>query len=103
MAIQNTTVTDSTASSIYSSTGSSAITTVHIANRTGSTVVANIYVVPDGSTAGDENVIYSNYSITAHNTLIIYQEKFILDDGDGIFANCDTASALTATVSSIGI
>lgn len=103
MAIQNTTVTNGAATSIYTSSGASAITTIHIANRTGSTVVANVYVVPNGSSAGDETVIYSNYSITAHNTLIIYQEKFILDDSDAIFANCDTSSALTATVSSIGI
>lgn len=103
MAIQNTTVTDSTASSIFTSTGANAITTVHIANFTGATVVANVFVVPSGSSAGNGTVIYSNYSITAYNTLVIDSEKFILDNGDAIMANCGTANALTATVSSIGI
>lgn len=103
MAIQNTSVTNGAASSIFTSSGANAITTVHIANFTGSTVVANVFVVPSGSAAGNGTIIYSNYSITAYNTLIIYQEKFILANGDAIMANCGTANALTATVSSIGI
>lgn len=103
MAIQNTAVPTGAAQSIYTSSGSSAITTVHIANYTGSAVTANVYLVPSGSSAGNSTVIYSNYSITAYNTLIIYQEKFILANGDAVYANCGTANALTATVSSIGI
>lgn len=103
MAIQNTAVTDSTAASIYTSTGASAITTIHIANYTNATVVANVYVVPSGSAAGNATIIYPNYSITAYNTLIIDSEKFIFEDGDAIMANCSAANSLTATVSSIGI
>lgn len=103
MAIQNTTVTDSTASSIYTSSGASAITTIHIANFTNATVVANVFVVPNGDSAGNTTVIYSNYSITAYNTLVVDSEKFILDTGDAIMANCNTSNSLTATVSSIGI
>jgi hypothetical protein len=103
MAIQNTTVTNGAATSIFSSSGANAITTVHLANFTNATVVANIYVVPSGSSAGNATVIYPNYSITAYNTLIIYQEKFILGNGDAIMANCSAANSITATVSSIGI
>jgi len=102
MAINNTALT-ATATSIYTSTGSSAITTIHLCNYTGSTASANIYAVPSGGTAGNSNVLYSNVQITAYNTLIIYQEKFILDTGDKIYANCDASNKLTATVSSIGI
>lgn len=103
MAIQNTAVTSGVASSIYTSSGASAITTIHIANYTGATVVANVFVVPSGSSAGNGTVIYSNYSITSYNTLIIDSEKFILANGDAIMANCSAANSLTATVSSIGI
>ena len=103
MAIQNTPVTNSTASSIFTSTGANAVTTVHITNFTGSTVTANIFAVPSGSSAGNTTVIYSNYNITAYNTLVIDSEKFILDNGDAIMANCSAADSLTATVSSIGI
>jgi hypothetical protein len=103
MAIQNTLVTDSTASSIFTSSGANAVTTVHIANFTGSTVTANVFVVPSGSSAGNSTVIYMNYSITSYNTLVIDSEKFILGNGDAIMANCSAANSLTATVSSIGI
>jgi hypothetical protein len=103
MAIQNTAVTNGAATSIYTSTGSSAITTIHITNFTGASVIANVFVVPNGSSAGNNTVVYSNHSITAFNTLIFDSEKFILDNGDAIMSNCSAADSLTATVSSIGI
>lgn len=103
MALQNTAVTNGAATSIFTSSGSNAITTIHLTNYTNSTVTANIYAVPNGGAAGNSTVIYSNYSITAYNTLIVYQEKFILGNGDAIMANCSAANSLTATVSSIGI
>lgn len=103
MAIQNTIVTSGVASSVYTSSGDSAITTIHLANFTGSSVVANIYIVPNGGLAGDGTVIYSNYTISSYNTLIIDSEKFILENGDAIMANCSASNSVTATVSSIGI
>jgi hypothetical protein len=106
MAIQNTTLT-TTAANIFvnqSSTGTSAITTIHLCNYTPNTQTANIYIVPAGSSAGSGTIIYSNVSLTAYNTQIVYAEKFILGNiGDAVMANCSNASAVTATVSSIGI
>jgi hypothetical protein len=103
MAILNTVLTNSAASSIYTSSGTSAITTIHLCNTTGASVTANVYIVTSGSTAGASNAIYTNLSITAQNTYIVYAEKFILSGGDSIQANCSAGSAVTATVSSIGI
>jgi hypothetical protein len=103
MAIQNTAVTNGAATSIYTSTGASAITTIHLANYTNTSVVANIYIVPSGGSAGNSTIIYPNFSITAYNALIVYQEKFILNNGDAVMANCSAANSVTATVSSIGI
>jgi hypothetical protein len=106
MAIQNTALT-TTAANIFvnqSSTGTSAITTVHFCNYTANPELINVYVVPAGSTAGNSTVIYSNYTLTGYNTLVVYAEKFILGNiGDAIMANANTANAVTATVSSIGI
>jgi len=102
MAIQNTAI-NGTAVSIYTSVGSSAITTIHLCNYTGSAIQANIYAVPSGGTANNTTVIYSNVQITAYNSLIIYQEKIILSNGDAIFANVSASNSVTATVSSIGI
>ena len=102
MAINNTALT-TTAQSIYTSTGSSAITTIHLCNYTGSPVQANVYAVPSGGTPSNSNILYANVQITAYNTLIIYQEKLILSNGDQIDANVSASNSVTATVSSIGI
>jgi hypothetical protein len=105
MAIQNTSLTTTAANIVVNGAGTTtAITTVHLANFTNFAQTVNVFVVPGGSTAGNSTVIYSNYSIPAYNTLIVYQEKFILSGtGDAIMANCANANAVTATVSSIGI
>ena len=102
MAITNTAVT-TIASNIYVSSGSSAITTIHLCNYTGSAVQANVYAVPAGSSAGNSTVLYSNVQITAYNTLIIYQEKLILSNGDTVRADVSANTSVTATVSAIGI
>jgi hypothetical protein len=104
MAILNTVLTSGTAANIYASTTNSAITTIHLCNTTGATVTANLYLVTGaGVVAGAGNAIYTNLSITAQNTYIIYAEKFILASGDRIQANCSAANSITATVSSVGI
>lgn len=104
MAILNTRLTSGTAANIYASSGSSAITTIHLCNTTGATVTANVYIVTGaGAVASANNAIYTNLSITAQNTYIVYAEKFILGNGDSIRANCSAADSVTATVSSIGI
>jgi hypothetical protein len=102
MAINNTSLT-TVATPVYSSTGNSAITTIHLCNYTSSPIQANVYAVPSGSSANNTTVIYANVTVTAFNTLIIYQEKFILGNGDAIYANVSANSAVTGTVSAIGI
>ena len=102
MAIQNTTLS-TTAANIYVSSGNTVITTIHLCNYTGSSVQANVYAVPAGGVANGGTVIYGNVTISAYNTLIIYQEKFVLGNNDAIAANASAGTAVTATVSSIGI
>mgnify|MGYP003338772706 FL=1 len=87
MAILNTALSTGNAANIYASSGSSAITTIHLCNYTATNAYANLYLVPSGSTAGNSNIIYSNVNVTAYNTLIVYAEKFILSDGDTIKGN----------------
>ena len=103
MTILNTTLTNSTASNIYASSGTSAITTIHLCNFSANTQTVNVYIVPGGSIASSNNIIYSNVTVTAYNTYIVYAEKFILANGDSIRANCSNSGAVAVTVSSIGI
>lgn len=102
MAIQNTALT-TTPVAVYVSSGNSAVTTVHLCNYTGSSVQANVYLAPStGNVANGTTVIYGNVTISAYNTLIIYQEKFVMSNGDTIWANVSALNSVTATVSSLG-
>lgn len=105
MAIANTPLTSTAANLVVNANGNTtAITTIHLCNYTNFPQTVNVYLVPGGSVAGNSTVIYSNYNITAYNTLIVFAEKFILGGtGDAVMANCSNANAVTATVSSIGI
>jgi hypothetical protein len=79
------------------------VTTIHLCNYTGSAVQANVYVSPStANVANGTSVIYGNVTISAYNTLIIYQEKFVLGDQDTIWANVSATNSVTATVSSLG-
>jgi len=103
MAINNSSLT-TTATPVFVSAGNTVITTVHLCNYTGSQVQANIYLAPStGNVANGTTIIYGNVSIGAYNTLIIYQEKFILASGDTLYANVSASNSVTATVSSYGI
>lgn len=102
MAITNTSLT-TTAAAVYTSVGGSATTVVHLCNYTGTTVTANVWLVPNGDTADSGTIIYSNVSLTGQNTLVIDTEKFIFTNGDAIYANVSADNSVTATVSYIGI
>lgn len=102
MAIKNANVT-TVATSVYSSTGNSATTTVHFCNYSATAVTANVWVVQSGFTANNINMIYSNISITGTNTVVIDTEKLILGNGDAIYANASANLSVGATVSYIGI
>ena len=104
MAINNTTLTPTVANIFVNTSGTSAITVIHLCNYTGVPQTANIYAVPSGSVAGSGTIVYSNVTLTAYNTLIVSTEKFILGNvNDAIMANSSNANSITATVSSIGI
>jgi hypothetical protein len=102
MAIKNSNVT-TIATSIYTSSGNSATTTMHFCNYTNNLATANIWVVQSGFTANNINMIYSNIQITGTNTVVIDSEKLILGNGDAIYANATANLTLGATVSYIGI
>jgi hypothetical protein len=102
MSIINTSLT-TVAQPIYTSSGNSATTVIHFCNYTNSGATANVWVVPTGLSANSSTIIYSNVALTAQNTLVVDTEKLILSNGDAIYANVTANSAVTATVSYIGI
>ena len=93
------------AANIYVSTTAvgDAVTTMYFCNRSASTTTFNLYLVPNGGTAGVNNIAYSNKLITAGDTYIIDWEKLVLNPGDMIQADANTANAIVASVSTIGL
>jgi hypothetical protein len=104
MAITSTAL-DVTATTIYTSSGSlgDAVTTMYFCNRDSTTRTFSLYLVPSGGSANVNNIAYSNKTVTAGDTYIVDWEKLVLSTGDTIQATSNTANAIVASVSTIGL
>ena len=96
---------DVTAGNIFVSTGinGDAVTTMYFCNRDTTSRTFSLHLVPSGGTANVNNIAYSNKIITAGDTYIIDWEKLVLGTGDMIQAVSNTANAIVASVSTIGL
>lgn len=93
----------------------SAITTMILCNtgapdltdESVNTVLVNIYLVKNGDTAAADNLIVSNLTVPAGETVFFSDEKIILDgsgnDADEIWIGTSAASLITATISSLPV
>lgn len=89
------------AGNIYTSSGNTAITFLSFTNYSVGNVVANVYVVPSGNTAGNSNTILSQLLITANDTYQLYagSEKLLLGPGDTVQADANANNAITTVTS----
>ena len=73
---------------IYTSSGSNAITSIIACNNSGSAITLSLYAVPSGKNAynNPETTIVSNLSIPGGETLSLDQEKLVLGNGDVVCA-----------------
>lgn len=102
MAILNANVL-ATATTTYTSTGNTVISTLHLCNQSGSSVGVDVHLVPNGSSAAATNIIYKNLTIAAGDTYITTaDERFLLGNGDFISVVANTANAVISTVTYIG-
>jgi hypothetical protein len=76
---------------------------MYFCNTDTSTQAVSVYLVPNGGTPSDSNIIYKNYGITAHDTLVVDKEKIILNNGDAVYASANNNSVITTTVGYIGL
>jgi hypothetical protein len=104
MSIQSTAL-NTTVGNIFVATGTqgNVVSVAYFCNRNGGTTTFNLYLVPSGGTASPNNVVYSNKAITSGDTYILELEKIILSNGDMLQASANTANAIVATVSTLGI
>lgn len=102
MSIINANLTSSV-STLYTSSGNSAMVVAYFCNYGNATQVLNVYTVPSGASANVINKIYSNVTITAGDTFILDSEKILLSNGDSIQGNCTTNNNIAVTISYTGI
>lgn len=98
MAIQNTTLT-ATSASILPSANARAVTVVYFCNTHSGAVNVTVYAVPSGSVAGTLTKIYDAVSIAAGDTLVVDTEKVLLDNGDVLQADASVDNVVIATCS----
>jgi len=100
MSISTTQVNDS-ATTVYTSSGNTAVTYMTFTNYTASAVALDINVVPSGDSVGSVNLIADSLEVAANDTYQIYAsgEKLLLENSDFISATANTASAIGCVVS----
>ena len=107
MAITNYQVGTGVGTAAYTASADTAVTVIHITNKTDGDGTVDVYVVPsyDGSTAPTSNyLVYSQLTIKARETYILDTEKMILESGAKIWiAAPDSAAQFNATISTIGL
>ena len=102
MSIEQQTITTS-GSTLFTSSGSNAITAMYFMNDHSGTVVIQLHVVKSGGSISSANKIIKDLSIAAGDTYVIDTEKLLLDNGDTIRATADVDSVVNVTTSYIGV
>jgi hypothetical protein len=102
MALTNTQLT-TVISNIHVSSGNTVVSAMYFCNYSASTVNFNLYAVPSGSSDGTSTIIYSSIQLAASDTYVIDWEKLVLGNGDTLRANVTANTAVTSTVSYIGV
>lgn len=70
-----------------------------LCNTDSSARTVSIRVVPSGATAGDEHCIFAAMSIAANTTYHLSEMTLILEAGDLISCDADTASKVVVRIS----
>ena len=92
------------ATTVYTSSGNTTVTAMFFMNNNASARTLDLYVVPNGGTAGTTNQIVKSLTIDPADTYVINIEKIILSNGDFIAAtSSDHATSIFATISYVSI
>jgi len=91
------------ATTVYTSSNTTAITAMFFMNDNASSRTLTIHVVKNGSSAGTSNTIVKNINIDGADSYVINTEKLVLDNGDTIQCTASAGSSIFATISSVAI
>jgi hypothetical protein len=73
------------------------------ADETTNQVIVNIYIVRSGKSFVAGNLIVSNLTVPAGETVFFSEERIVLDSGDEIWVGTSAASRLSVTVSTLAV
>lgn len=93
---------------IYTSSGNNAITTIIACNNSVSDISVTLYAVPSGKNAynNPECTFVSNLTIPAGDTVSFDQEKLVLGNGDvlcGIASSAYSGTGVSVVVSTLAV
>ena len=91
------------ATTVYTSSGDSATTSIFLMNDNAASRTVQVYLVPNGGTAGVTNQIIKDLAIDGADTYILQNEKIVLANGDTIQVTANATNSIYATVSYVGI
>ena len=89
------------AAAVYTSSGNTAVTFLSICNYSAGNVIANVFVVPNGDTAGNLTAVLTEIELASKDTYQLYagNEKLVLGNGDSVQANANVDNAVTTVTS----
>lgn len=112
--INSTVINSGTDTTIYTSTGTTAVTvmifcntaTPNLSNETTNSVALELHVVKSGIGISDTNAIIKNLIVPAGETVFFDTERLVLDNGDyvtGKLTTIDGTGSISATVSALTV
>ena len=99
MGIRNTSVGTGSPTSIYQASGENAVTTIIFCNAGVVDTYMTVWMVPAGASLNNTMMILNSVYMPAGETFCMDTERFILGDGDAIFAEAVDSNLIAATVS----
>ena len=93
----------SSATTVYTSSGDSAITSMFFCNTDSTDIDITVYIVPNAQTLGDEHTIMKELTVNATDTFAFGSERILLGAGDPVQAFASTTNKISVVISYTGI
>ena len=103
MAITQVGAIGTSATTVYTSSGTTAITCMFFMNDNASARTLSLHVVQSGGSVSSTNQIVKSITIDPADSYVINLEKFVLSNGDTIQGIASVGSSIFPTVSSVTI
>jgi len=101
MAIKNASVASGTPGQVYVSTNQTAVTAIMFCNVGALDTNLSVWIVPSGQALANSMQILNAIDMPAGETFSMDTERFILEDGDSIYAQTANSNLVSVTVSYI--